>query len=169
MTAAELQSVLAASRVFVTGNLGGANYAIPTLAWLRGPCYDAFKAKYPQLQLIATAREAKTRTPDLYDDHYYRKAVEFYKDLAHYDKMDRKGPKVFVGEYAVTTGYGTYGNLTAALGEAAFMTGIERNCDVVAISAAAAALEDQDYARGTWQHVRAERVRLGEALHFVLG
>ena len=38
------------------------------------------------------------------------------------------------------------------------------NCDVLAVSAAAAALEDQDYARGTWQYVRAERVRLSEAL-----
>ena len=41
--------------------------------------YDAFKAKYPQLQLIATSREAKTRTPDLYDDHYYRNADGFYQ------------------------------------------------------------------------------------------
>ncbi len=92
--------------------------------------YDAFKAKYPQLQLIATAREAKTRTPDLYDDHYYRKAVEFYKDLAHYDKMDRKGPKVFVGEWATREGEPTP-NFNAALGDAAFMTSMERNSDLI--------------------------------------
>ena len=55
--------------------------------------YDAIKAKYPQLQLIATSREAKTRTPDVYDDHYYRNAKGFYKDLQHYDKADRKGPE----------------------------------------------------------------------------
>ena len=39
------------------------------------------------------------------------------------------------------------------------------NCDAIATSAAAAALEDQAYARQTWEHVRAERVRLSEALH----
>jgi len=94
--------------------------------------YDAFKAKYPQLQLIATDRAAKTRTPDLYDDHYYRKAVEFYKDLAHYDKMDRKGPKVFVGEWATREGEPTP-NFNAALGDAAFMTSMERNSDLIAM------------------------------------
>ena len=92
--------------------------------------YDAFKAKYPQLQLIATDRAAKTRTPDLYDDHYYRKAVEFYKDLAHYDKMDRQGPKVFVGEWATREGEPTP-NFNAALGDAAFMTSMERNSDLI--------------------------------------
>ena len=48
-----------------------------------------------------------------------------------YDNFNRNGAKVFVGEYAVTSGYGTYGNLTSALAEAAFMTGLERNSDLV--------------------------------------
>ena len=47
-----------------------------------------------------------------------------------YDKYDRNGPKIFVGEYAVTQKCGL-GNLRAAIGEAAFMTGLERNSDVV--------------------------------------
>jgi len=47
-----------------------------------------------------------------------------------YDSYDRKGPKVFIGEYAVTSGAGL-GNLRGAIGEAAFMTGMERNSDVV--------------------------------------
>ena len=42
---------------------------------------------------------------------------------------------MFVGEYAVTSGYGTYGNLSAALGEASFMTGMERNSDLVVMAA----------------------------------
>ena len=92
--------------------------------------YDAFKAKYPHLQLIATAREAKTRTPDLYDDHYYRSAEQFYKQLSHYDKMDRKGPKVFVGEWATREGEPTP-NFNAALGDAAWMTSMERNSDLI--------------------------------------
>jgi len=92
--------------------------------------HDAIKAKYPQLQLIATSREAKTRTPDLYDDHYYRSAEAFYKDLQHYDTMDRKGPKVFVGEWATREGDPTP-NFNGALGDAAWMTSMERNSDLI--------------------------------------
>jgi alpha-N-arabinofuranosidase len=92
--------------------------------------HDALKAKYPQLQLIATSREVKTRTPDLYDDHYYRSAQAFYKDLQHYDKMDRSGPKVFVGEWATREGDPTP-NFNGALGDAAWMTSMERNSDLI--------------------------------------
>jgi alpha-N-arabinofuranosidase len=92
--------------------------------------YDALKARYPQLQLIATSRQAKTRTPDLYDDHYYRSAQDFYRDLGHYDKVDRNGPKVFVGEWATREGSPTP-NFQAALGDAAWMTSMERNSDLV--------------------------------------
>jgi alpha-N-arabinofuranosidase len=92
--------------------------------------FDAIKAKYPHLQLIATSREAKTRTPDLYDDHYYRSAEEFLKDLQHYDKADRKEPKVIVGEWATREGEPTP-NFRAALGDAAWMTMMERNSDLV--------------------------------------
>ena len=92
--------------------------------------YDAFKAKYPQLKLIATDRAAKTRTPDLYDDHYYRNAEGFFKDLNHYDKADRNGPKVFVGEWATREGSPTP-NFQGALGDAAWMTSMERNSDLI--------------------------------------
>ena len=92
--------------------------------------YDAFKAKYPKLQLIATSREVKSRKPDLFDDHYYRSAEQFYKDLQHYDKMDRNGPKVFVGEWATREGEPTP-NFNAALGDAAWMTSMERNSDLI--------------------------------------
>jgi alpha-N-arabinofuranosidase len=92
--------------------------------------YDAFKAKYPQLKLIATDRAAKTRTPDLYDDHYYRNAEGFFKDLSHYDKADRNGPKVFVGEWATREGAPTP-NFQGALGDAAWMTSMERNSDLI--------------------------------------
>jgi alpha-N-arabinofuranosidase len=92
--------------------------------------YDAFKAKYPRLQLIATDRAATTRTPDLYDDHYYRSAEGFFKDLNHYDGADRKGPKVFVGEWATREGAPTP-NFQGALGDAAWMTSMERNSDLI--------------------------------------
>ena len=51
-----------------------------------------------------------------------------------YDSYDRKGPKIFIGEYAVTSGSGN-GNLRGAIGEAAWMTGMERNSDVVVMGA----------------------------------
>ncbi len=95
--------------------------------------YDAFKAKYPEIRLIATDRAAKTRTPDLYDDHFYRKAEGFYKDLAHYDTMDRNGPKVFVGEWATREGDSQTPNFLGALGDAAWMTSMERNSDLIAM------------------------------------
>ena len=94
--------------------------------------YDAIKAKFPHLQLIATSREVKTRKPDLIDDHFYRTADQFYKDLQHYDKMDRNGPKVFVGEWATREGDPTP-NFNGALGDAAWMTSMERNSDLIAM------------------------------------
>jgi alpha-L-arabinofuranosidase len=90
--------------------------------------YDAIKAKYPHLQLIATTRNIKSRTPDLWDDHYYRTSQGFFKDLQHYDKEERKGPKVMVGEWATREGSPTP-NFQAALGDAAWMTMMERNSD----------------------------------------
>ena len=93
--------------------------------------YDAFKAKYPNIQLISTHRDAvKSRTPDLIDHHYYRSAAHFYNMLKTYDKWDRKGPKIFVGEWATSAGEPTP-NFTGALGDAAWMTCMERNSDVI--------------------------------------
>jgi alpha-N-arabinofuranosidase len=114
--------------------------------------FDAIKAKYPQLKCIATV-PVRGRTPDLIDDHYY-KASDQMAELAHkYDKHDRSGPKVFVGEWAtreiaktdaagkttyVMMPWGYKGGPTptfhAALGDAAFMTGLERNADVVLLN-----------------------------------
>ncbi len=91
--------------------------------------YDAVKAKYPKLQLIATM-DVKSRVPDLRDDHYYRSAAEMESDSRHYDTYPRTAPKVFVGEWASTEGNPTP-NMQAALGDAAWLTGLERNADVV--------------------------------------
>jgi alpha-N-arabinofuranosidase len=71
--------------------------------------------------------------PDVIDEHYYRNAFEMEDDAAHYDNYDRKGPKVFVGEWATREGSPTT-NLNAALGDAAWMTGMERNSDVVILA-----------------------------------
>jgi len=94
--------------------------------------YKAIKAKYPELQLIATA-PIKSLKPDVLDDHYYRRATDFFHDADHYDKADRQGPKIFVGEWATREGTPTP-NMGAALGDAAWMTGLERNSDLIVMA-----------------------------------
>ena len=87
------------------------------------------RRKYPKLQLIATA-PVRTRKPDLIDDHYYRSAREMARDVAALRFSDRSGTKIFVGEWASTEGSPTP-TMQAALGDAAWMTGLERNSDLV--------------------------------------
>ena len=94
--------------------------------------YKAIKARYPQLQLIATTPVQSVK-PDVIDDHYYRSATEFFNDAHHYDKTDRNGPKIFVGEWAAREGAPTP-NMGAALGDAAWMTGMERNSDLIVMA-----------------------------------
>jgi alpha-L-arabinofuranosidase len=93
--------------------------------------YDAIKTKYPALKVIATTA-VKSRTPDVIDDHYYRSARAMEQDVHHYDGYDRRGPKIFVGEWASIEGSPTP-TLNAALGDAAWLTGLERNSDLVVL------------------------------------
>jgi len=94
--------------------------------------YDAIKKKYPGQQIIATA-PVKSRKPDVLDDHFYLSAEKYFDDVHHYDKFDRNGPKIFMGEYATMEGSPT-ADFGAALGDAAWLTGVERNSDVVVMS-----------------------------------
>jgi alpha-L-arabinofuranosidase len=94
--------------------------------------HDAIKAKHPQLQTIATA-PVRSRTPDVIDDHYYRSARDMERDAHHYDRASRTGPKIFVGEWATTEGSPTP-TMQAALGDAAWLTGMERNSDLIIMS-----------------------------------
>jgi alpha-L-arabinofuranosidase len=97
--------------------------------------HDAVKARYPEIRLIANVWGGypTNRMPEIVDEHYYSSPEFFLNNASKYDTYDRRGPKVYVGEYAVTAGCGQ-GNLIAALGEAAFMTGMERNSDVVVMA-----------------------------------
>ena len=95
--------------------------------------YDAIKAKYPNLQIIATT-PVKSRVPDLLDEHYYRSREEMQAHALDYDKNSRTNKmKIFVGEWATRVGSPTP-NMAGALGDAAWMTGMERNSDIVAMS-----------------------------------
>jgi alpha-L-arabinofuranosidase len=92
--------------------------------------YDAIHAAYPQLKLVATT-PVTSRPTDVVDEHYYNDDPAYFAQNAHlFDAMTRTGPKVIVGEYATTNGTPT-GTLANALGEAAFLTGTERNADLV--------------------------------------
>ncbi len=110
----------------------------------------AIKARYPQLQVISTvgfeqpeARRVHSVTPDVVDEHYYRTVDAFLKMARRqYETYDRKGPKIFVGEWgAYETPFEPWNprsqaeaptpNLRAALGDAAWMTQMEQNADVV--------------------------------------
>jgi alpha-L-arabinofuranosidase len=94
--------------------------------------FKAIKEKYPKLQVIATMPVSGT-TPDVVDDHYYKREQGMFELTKHYDDADRKGPKIFVGEWATREGTPTP-NLGAALGDAAFMTSMERNSDLIVMA-----------------------------------
>ncbi|RXH58715.1 alpha-L-arabinofuranosidase C-terminal domain-containing protein [Granulicella sibirica] len=111
--------------------------------------YKAIKAKYPDLQIIATTT-VKGIKPDVIDDHYYKTAEEFYAMDKHYDTMDRTGPKIFVGEWATREG-GPTPNMGAALGDAAFMTSMERNSDLIVMASYAPLLVNVNAGGMQWE------------------
>ncbi len=105
--------------------------------------YDAIKKRHPEIQLVADVPTEK-RPADIVDEHYYSNPEFFMVQSDRYDKYPRNGPKIYVGEYAVTQDCGK-GNLKGALGEAAFMTGMERNSDVVVMSSYAPLLVNANH------------------------
>ncbi len=120
-------------RIVEIGNEnGGPDYAE------RWPLFvKAIKARYPEITLIGdywAKGYPKEPMPGIIDVHVYDSPEGLMRRATQFDDFDRKGPKVFMGEYAATKHAG-FGNLRAALGEAAFMTGFERNADVVTMSA----------------------------------
>jgi alpha-N-arabinofuranosidase len=108
----------------------------------------ALKAKHPEIKLVVSAGPApsgeefdslwstwRQLKADIVDEHYYQSSDWFLKNSGRYDSYDRSGPKVFAGEYAAqsagTARQDNRNNWKAAIAEAAFMTGLERNADVV--------------------------------------
>jgi alpha-L-arabinofuranosidase len=91
--------------------------------------YDAIKAKHPELKIIATTT-VRTRRPDVIDDHLYSPPRNLERQSTRYDNASRNGAKVFMGEWASQDGIPTP-TMNAALGDAAFLGGLERNSDLV--------------------------------------
>ncbi|WP_030955824.1 alpha-L-arabinofuranosidase C-terminal domain-containing protein [Streptomyces sp. NRRL S-481] len=113
----------------------------------------AIKAEYPDITVISNSgpddagttfdtawqlnREGKV---DMVDEHYYNSPNWFLQNNDRYDSYDRSGPKVFLGEYA------SQGNAWKnGLAEAAYMTGLERNADIVKLASYAPLLANEDY------------------------
>ncbi len=108
------------------------------------PFIAALRKAHPEINIIGTAGpynsgemfdflwpEMRRLKADLVDEHYYAPESWFISHASRYDTYDRKGPKVFAGEYACHGRGKKYNHFNASLMEAAFMTGLERNADVV--------------------------------------
>ena len=108
------------------------------------PFVKAIRKKYPDIKIVGSSGpdsegeqfdylwpEMKSLKADLVDEHFYRPESWFLAQGARYDNYDRKGPKVFAGEYACHGKGKKWNHYHAALLEAAFMTGLERNADIV--------------------------------------
>jgi alpha-L-arabinofuranosidase len=108
----------------------------------------AIKSKYPEIKIVSGSgpfpdgemfeygwEELKKLNAEILDEHYYRAPEWFFQNATRYDTYDRKGPKIFAGEYAAQSvaiaSPDNKNNWQCALSEAAFMTGLERNADVV--------------------------------------
>ena len=111
----------------------------------------AIKQRYPDMQLICSSGYTpqkqefqyidsvlRSRHVDIIDEHFYNPPEWFLQNANRYDNYDREGPKIFVGEYAAQSdrigSLKNANNLRTALAEAAFMTGLERNADVVTMA-----------------------------------
>jgi alpha-L-arabinofuranosidase len=108
----------------------------------------AIKAKYPDIRLVSAAgpdpgdarfkfawSKLRELHADIIDEHSYALPEWFYSNTHRYDHYDRNGPRVFMGEYAAQSvgivSTKNRNNLECALSEAAYLTGLERNADVV--------------------------------------
>ncbi|MBW8781685.1 MAG: carbohydrate binding domain-containing protein [Verrucomicrobia bacterium] len=126
--------------------------------------HDAIKAKYPQLNLISTIPGAKLegRKPDMEDYHDYSSTENFLKKSVDYGKdLNRKGPEVFVGEWAAhedtavppwneaSKKMAPTPSMKAAIGDAVFMAAMERNADIIKMHCYAPLLVNVN--PGAWQ------------------
>jgi len=108
------------------------------------PFIEAIRKAYPKMKIVGSAGpdseggkfdylwpEMMRLKADLVDEHFYRPEAWFLSQGARYDGYGRKGPKVFAGEYACHGKGKKWNHFNASLLEAAFMTGLERNADIV--------------------------------------
>ncbi len=134
-----------------------------------GPAYierykafsKAIKSKHPEIVIVSGSgpfpegdyfeygwEELKKLNVEIVDEHYYKPPSWFRENATRYDSYDRKGSKVFAGEYAAqsvaTASPDNKNNWECALSEAAFMTGLERNAEVVTLTSYAPLMAHAD-------------------------
>lgn len=138
--------------------LGVGNEQWDTLYYKRlTPFVKAIRAKYPNIKIVGTSgpdsegkmfelgwQDMKKQKADLVDEHFYRPEEWFLNSGLRYESYDRKGPKVFAGEYACHGKGKKWNHYEASILEAAFMTDMERNADVVYMTAYAPLLAHVD-------------------------
>ncbi len=124
----------------------------------------AIKSKYPTIKIVSGAgpfpegdyfeygmKELKKLNAEIVDEHYYKNPKWFRDNATRYDNYDRKGPKIFAGEYAAQSvaiaSPDNKNNWECALSEAAFMTGLERNAEVVNLTSYAPLMAHEE----AWQ------------------
>ena len=124
----------------------------------------AIKSKYPTVKIVSGAgpfpegdyfeygmKELKKLNAEIIDEHYYKNPKWFRDNATRYDNYDRKGPKIFAGEYAAQSvaiaSPDNKNNWECALSEAAFMTGLERNAEVVNLTSYAPLMAHEE----AWQ------------------
>ena len=106
--------------------------------------YKAIKEKYPQLKLISTlglGGQHRHERVDMIDPHWYVSPEFFFASDKLFDQQERGDYEIYIGEYAVNQNVGG-GNLLGALAEAAFLTGVERNSDLVKMASYAPLFEN---------------------------
>nr|WP_315215466.1 alpha-L-arabinofuranosidase C-terminal domain-containing protein [uncultured Flavobacterium sp.] len=124
----------------------------------------AIKSKYPKMTIVSGSgpfpegdyfeygmQELKKLNAEIVDEHYYKSPQWFRENATRYDNYDRKGPKVFAGEYAAQSvaiaSPDNRNNWECAFSEAAFMTGLERNAEVVNLTSYAPLMAHEE----AWQ------------------
>ncbi|MGN6370266.1 MAG: LamG-like jellyroll fold domain-containing protein, partial [Phycisphaerae bacterium] len=95
--------------------------------------YNAIHSAFPQLQIIATSTATGGAPFDILDSHFYNSPAWFESNSHYYDNTPRGSYKIFIGEYAANQGNPT-NNMNSALGDAAWLLGLERNSDLVTMS-----------------------------------
>ena len=107
--------------------------------------YQKLHSMYPDLKLIANVHvERDGLEAQIVDEHYYNTPEYFIENKNLFNDYDRNGPEIFIGEYAVNGG-NTIGSMECALAEAVFLTGVEKNQDIVKLSAYAPLLQNSNY------------------------
>lgn len=124
----------------------------------------AIKSKYPKIIIVSGSgpfpegdyfeygmQELKKLNAEIVDEHYYKSPQWFRENATRYDSYDRKGPKIFAGEYAAQSvaiaSPDNRNNWECAFSEAAFMTGLERNAEVVNLTSYAPLMAHEE----AWQ------------------